>query len=73
MQRQEYQINWDLKPFMFGYISTPPRFRYPLYIYFRSRTNIHKDLFVDIVVISIIYQLIILILKLLFVCQYVFC
>ena len=51
---------------MFCYISTPPRFRYPLYIYFKSRTNIHytrrkqenKDLFVDIVVVLIIYQLI---------------
>ena len=44
-----------------------------LHIYIKSRTNLHvenknKDLFVDIVVVSIIYQLIILVLKLLFVC-----
>ena len=52
---------------MFGYIPTPPPSQVPVvYIYFRSYTNIHytrkkqenKDLFVDIEVVLIIYQLI---------------
>ena len=70
MQRQTYQRHWKLwetlKPFMFGYIPTPS----PVSVWFRSYIFILKvvpintlkpentDLFIDIVVVWIIYQLI---------------